>query len=161
MLCESCQQHEATIHVTQVINGNSRELHLCEGCAEDTGLNLQNVMSLPEILFGMADSDEGKKALDRSCPGCHLRGSDFKKTGRLGCPRCYDTFAQELLPMLGAMHKGLRHAGKVPACEIASREADSRLTALRNQLDAAIKKEDYEAAARLRDLIREAEHDGR
>jgi len=159
MLCESCQQHEATIHVTQVINGNSRELHLCEGCAEETGLNLQTVMSLPEILFGMADSDEGNKALDRSCPRCHLRGSDFKKTARLGCPHCYETFGQELRPMLGAMHKGLQHTGKIPACERKVMEAVSQLDALRKQLGSVIEKEDYEAAARLRDLIREAEHD--
>ena len=53
MLCECCQEHEATIHLTQVVNGQSKELHLCEECAEQSGLNLQGVMSLPEVLFGI------------------------------------------------------------------------------------------------------------
>jgi protein arginine kinase activator len=159
MLCESCQQHEATIHVTQVIGGNSRELHLCEDCAEETGLNVQTVMSLPEILFGMSGTDEAAKALDRRCPRCHMRGSDFKKTGRLGCPHCYEAFSQELQPMLAAMHKGVKHAGKTPAREQKVMEIASRLADLRKRLEQAIGNEDYEDAARLRDLIREAEHD--
>ncbi len=159
MLCESCQQHEATIHVTQVIGGDSRELHLCEDCAEETGLNVQSVMSLPEILFGMAGGEEDKKALDRRCPRCHMRGSDFKKTGRLGCPHCYEAFSQELNPMLAAMHKGLNHTGKIPVREQKVMETASQLDDLRKKLERAIGTEDYEAAARLRDLIREAGHD--
>jgi protein arginine kinase activator len=54
MQCECCQEHEATIHLTQVLNGESRELHLCEECAEEHGLNVQGAMSVPELLFGMA-----------------------------------------------------------------------------------------------------------
>jgi protein arginine kinase activator len=157
MLCENCQQHEASIHVTQVINGVSRELHLCEGCAESSGLNVQSVMSLPEILFGMAGSDDAK-VLERRCPHCHMRGSDFKKTARLGCPRCYETFEAELRPMLAAMHKGGEHKGKVPAEAQKGMESVSRLTTLRQQLEKAVQREDYEEAARVRDLIREAEH---
>ena len=159
MLCESCQQHEATIHVTQVIEGQSRELHLCEDCAEATGLNMQSVMQLPELLFGMADAGTESKGSDRSCPRCHLRGSDFKKSGRLGCPHCYEAFSQELQPMLRSMHRGLIHTGKAPARERKAREALFRLETLRKQLDEAVKKEAFEEAARLRDLIREAEHD--
>ncbi|MEI6147929.1 MAG: UvrB/UvrC motif-containing protein [bacterium] len=159
MLCESCQQHEATIHVTQVIGGDSRELHLCEECAEETGLNVQTVMSLPEILFGMSGTEEAGKALDRRCPRCHMRGSDFKKTGRLGCPHCYEAFSQELSPMLAAMHKGLVHTGKVPARERKVMETASRMEGLRKRLDQAVGSENFEEAARLRDLIREAEHD--
>jgi len=157
MLCENCQQHEASIHVTQVINGVSRELHLCEGCAEGSGLNIQSVMSLPEVLFGMAGSGDSK-GLERRCPHCHMRGSDFKKTARLGCPRCYETFEQELRPMLAAMHKGVEHKGKIPTQARQGIETASQLKTLHQQLDQAVRREDYEEAARLRDLIREAEH---
>jgi protein arginine kinase activator len=159
MLCESCQQHEATIHVTQVTDGNSRELHLCEECAEETGLNVQTVMSLPEILFGMSGTDEASKGVDRHCPRCHMRGSDFKKTGRLGCPHCYEAFTQELQPMLAAMHKGPKHTGKVPVLERKVMDLAARLDGLRKRLDLAVVNEDYEEAARVRDLIREVEHD--
>ena len=161
MLCECCQQHEATIHVTQVVGGKSRELHLCESCAEESGLNVQNVMALPEVLFGMAGSaEEDKESAARSCPQCHLRGADLRKTGRLGCPQCYRTFAQELAPMLAAMHKGTRHAGKVPSHGgVTLGAADERVADLRRQLAEAVRDERFEEAARLRDRIRELDHD--
>lgn len=165
MRCECCQQHEATIHLTQMIDGQSRELHLCEDCAEESGLNVQGVMSIPEILFGMGSAPEadgeGGKSSGKSCPHCHMRACDFKKTGRLGCPRCYETFSAELGPMLAAMHKGSRHAGKVPASLKEGLEKDALLAGLRKQLEDAIRKEQYEEAARLRDRIREAGHDPR
>ncbi len=163
MHCEHCQQHEATIHLTQMIDGQSRELHLCEDCAEASGLNVQGVMSIPEILFGMgtpgeAGSDEGKSS-GKSCPQCHMRGCDFKKTGRLGCPSCYETFSAELGPLLAAMHKGGRHTGKVPESRCQGLEKEARLAQFQKQLQEAIRTEHYEEAARLRDQIREAGHD--
>ncbi len=163
MHCEHCQQHEATIHLTQMIDGQSRELHLCEDCAEENGLNVQSVMSIPEILFGMGtpveeDSGEGK-ASGKSCPQCHMRGCDFKKTGRLGCPSCYETFSAELGPLLAAMHKGGRHIGKMPESRCQGLEKEARLSQFQKQLQEAIRTEHYEEAARLRDQIREAGHD--
>lgn len=163
MQCEHCQQHEATIHLTQMSDGQSRELHLCEECAEESGLNVQSVMSIPEILFGMgasgeADSGDGKLS-GKSCPQCHMRGCDFKKTGRLGCPSCYETFSSELGPMLAAMHKGGRHTGKTPESQSQGLEKEARLVQLQKQLQKAIRNEHYEEAALLRDQIREAGHD--
>ena len=163
MLCECCEQHEATIHLTQIINGQSRELHLCEDCAEESGMNVQSVMSIPEILFGMgtgeaAEADDGKSG-GKSCPHCHMRGRDFKKNARLGCPRCYETFEPELAPMLAAMHKGSRHTGKIPESRRKGLERSGRLDLLKKQLADAIREEKYEEAALLRDQLREAGHD--
>lgn len=162
MVCEYCQQHEATIHLSQMVNGQTRELHLCEECAEENGMNVQSVMSIPELLFGMgADGskpEDDSPAASKSCPFCHMRARDFKKHARLGCPRCYETFEGELAPMLAAMHKGPRHAGKVPATRHKGLEREARLAALKTQLAAAIGKEAFEEAARLRDQLREADH---
>ncbi len=160
MLCECCEHHEATIHLTQMINGQSRELHLCEDCAEESGMNVQSVMSIPEILFGMGNSepessDEGKLG-GKSCPYCHMRGRDFKKNARLGCPRCYETFEAELAPMLAAMHKGSKHTGKAPESRRKVLEKSERVERLQKQLDAAVRAENYEEAALLRDQLREA-----
>lgn len=163
MLCECCQQHEATIHLTQMINGQTRELHFCEDCAEESGMNVQSVMSIPEILFGMGTSesggsDEGKEG-GKSCPNCHLRSRDFKKNARLGCPRCYEAFGVELAPMLAAMHKGPRHVGKIPESRRQGLEREGRVAALRMKLDAAVKAERFEEAALLRDQLREADNE--
>ena len=155
MLCECCQEHEATIHLTQVVNGQSKELHLCEECAEQSGLNLQGVMSLPEILFGLGGQPAERGGQDKTCPHCHFRRNDFKKTARLGCPRCYETFVEELAPMLSAMHKGPQHVGKAPARARTATDNTAQQAALQKQLAEAVKAENYEEAARLRDLIRE------
>ena len=163
MLCEYCQQHEATIHLSQMVNGQTRELHVCEECAEESGMNVQSVMSIPEVLFGMGQDipklpDEGPAGA-KSCPHCHMRARDFKKHARLGCSRCYETFEAELSPMLAAMHKGVRHVGKVPASLRKGVERGILVVHLKAQLDAAVKAENYEEAARLRDQLREMEHD--
>lgn len=160
MLCECCQQHEATIHLTQMVDGKTRELHLCEDCAEESGMNVQSVMSIPEILFGMGTAESGAadegRGGGKGCPHCHMRGRDFKKNARLGCPRCYDAFSAELAPMLAAMHKGPRHVGKIPESRRQGLENEGRVESLRKQLEEAVKAERFEEAALLRDQLREA-----
>ena len=38
MLCDSCHQKEAVIHMTQVVNGRRSERHLCRDCARKENL---------------------------------------------------------------------------------------------------------------------------
>lgn len=159
MFCECCQKEEATIHVTQVVDDKSRELHLCQSCAESNGLKVQDMMSLPDVLFGMGGQEEEAGAAGRSCDRCHMRAADFRKTGRLGCSHCYEAFSMELAPMLAAMHKGTRHCGKAPRGERVRQAPSNRLDDLRKQLTAAVKQENFEEAARLRDLIGKSGHD--
>jgi protein arginine kinase activator len=154
MLCECCKKIEATIHLTQMVEGQSRELHLCEVCAEESGMNVQNVMSIPEILFGLGAAgdvaNEGAKPeVHKTCPHCHMRDCDFKKTARLGCPRCYDAFSEELGPMLAAMHRGTQHAGKIPEYLRKLIENAVLVKDLKEQLEAAIRAEKFEEAASL------------
>ncbi len=160
MLCECCKKNEATIHLTQMVESQSRELHLCEGCAEESGMNVQNVMSIPEILFGLggsgsAASDSAKAGVSKTCPHCHMRDCDFKKTARLGCPRCYEAFAEELGPMLAAMHRGTQHTGKIPEYLKKTLEKAALRKELTEKLETAVRDEKYEEAACLRDRIRE------
>ena len=158
MNCELCQQAEATIHLTQVVDGAVKKVHLCEACAAKSGFDIQGPMSVTDILLGLGGQGEPKAATtskrpERSCPSCHLRRADFKKTGRLGCPDCYDAFKDELGPLLRAMHRGDRHRGKVPERERSRLQATEEVEALQEKLDAAIQEERYEDAARLRDEI--------
>ncbi len=84
---------------------------------------------------------------------CHKRKSDFKKTGQFGCPTCYETFEDELAPLLKAMHRGDRHIGKVPEREGLRVRVSAELARLRAALDEAVGEEQYEDAAKLRDEI--------
>jgi protein arginine kinase activator len=155
MQCDSCGEAEATIHLTQMVNGAVKKLHLCEECAEESGLNVDGAMSLSDVLFGMgAPHDAESTGEEKACKACGMTRGDFKKTSRLGCPSCYDTFAEEMAPMLAAMHKGTQHAGKVPASERRENRLSPEVEARQKQLEEAVAAERYEEAARLRDLIR-------
>lgn len=155
MLCEICKTTEATVHLTQVIDGSIKKLHLCEQCAQNSGFDLQGPISITDILLGMGGKREDAPvpAAERSCPRCHMRRSDFKKSGRFGCAACYEAFADDLPALLKAMHRSDRHIGKVPASE-ATRLTNLRaLGDLQEKLEKAIAQENYEVAARLRDQI--------
>lgn len=154
MLCEQCHEKDATVHLTQVVDGKVKKLHLCEQCAEAAGLDLKGAVSITDILLGMgAHAEAERPAADRSCPHCHFRRSDFKKTGRLGCAACYEAFADELAPVLKALHRSEKHVGKTPLGAGGEGPVSRELEALQKALDAAIAAERFEEAARLRDQI--------
>jgi protein arginine kinase activator len=150
MKCELCSDTEATVQVTQVVNGAVKKWNLCDSCASQEGFNIQGPISFTDILFGMGDgAPEPSTQEPKSCPSCHMQRSDFKKNSRLGCPECYETFAFELRPLIEAMHKGSQHEGKIP--QNAKISAD--IARLQAQLDKAVSEQHFEEAARLRDEI--------
>lgn len=158
MKCEICQQQEATIHLTQVVDGAVKKIHLCEACAAENGFDVHGPMSITDILLGLGGGGVEApqvRSTERSCPRCHMRRADFKKTGRLGCPICYETFQDELTPLLRAMHRHERHTGKVPSIEGREQKHTSEVNALNRALEKAIGAEKYEEAARLRDELKD------
>ena len=155
MLCESCHQNEATIHLTQVVEGKVKKLHICESCAKESGMDVEAPVSITDLLLGMGDKDLELPVSDteKTCPRCHQRRSEFKKLGRLGCEECYQAFESELLPLIKAMHRSDRHVGKVPSRESVRVKVSAEVATLKQQIDKAIATENYEEAASLRDQI--------
>ncbi|HMP77628.1 MAG TPA: UvrB/UvrC motif-containing protein [Kiritimatiellia bacterium] len=154
MLCESCKERDATVHLTQVVDGAIKKLHLCEECAAKSGFDIQGPLSITDILLGMGiEKPVDKPESERTCPRCHMRRTDFKKTGRFGCAACYEAFAEELPPLLKAMHRSDHHTGKVPSRESVRVQASAELAQLQQKMDKAIAAENFEEAARLRDSI--------
>ena len=156
MLCDVCGEQEAVVHLTQVVNDEIKEIHLCEDCAAESGLDLHSQISLTDVLLGVG----GKKDADQEvsakiCSVCHMPFSDFKKTSLLGCQACYKAFSAELEPLLEAIQKGKQHVGKIPTKMSAEKSAGSSIAVLKNALDAAIASENYEEAARIRDKIKQ------
>lgn len=157
MKCELCRNAEATIHLTQVVDGSIKKVHLCESCAAESGVDVNSPMSITDILLGLGGASESAppsvKTGERACPRCRLRRVDFKKTGRLGCPDCYHAFADELTPVIRAMHRNELHRGKVPEREQKRMQNTLQTAELKEQLDAAVAREAYEEAARIRDQL--------
>ena len=164
MNCESCQQNEATVHLTEIQNhGAKKELHLCEACAEKKGVSMLGeptpvAEALGELMHPPVGADL-KDLLDQRCPTCGITYPEFRTRGRLGCTHDYQVFQRGLEPLLEKIHGFTHHVGKVPSTAGQSAVHERALRRLRQDLQKAIKMEAYEQAAQLRDQIADLERD--
>ena len=158
MLCCICKEREATVHYTKIDGDKVQKVDLCEECSKTKGVNDPVGFELADLLLGLGASKEIEQAAggaDLKCPRCGFTQADFKKAGRLGCPECYKTFAEGLEGLLKTMHKGTKHAGKVPEALRQTRELSDRLKTLQKRLSKAVEDENFEQAAALRDEIKQ------
>ena len=154
MQCSICKEKPATVHLTQIVGDKMQKLDLCEDCAKAKGVNDPAGFALADLMLGLGAAQEIEQAAggaELKCPRCGFTQADFKKSGRLGCPECYKTFAEGLSGLLKTMHKGTRHVGKAPE----SAEYAGRLKSLQERLQKAIDSENFEEAAQLRDKIKQ------
>jgi len=158
--CEICKANEATIIIKHVVDGVVRELHVCAECGREKGVDLQ--MALPLIsglLLGQGNVRRQIRnaAAGKICPVCHMRRSQFRKTSLLGCAVCYETFAEDVTAFLGGMPEDFGHVGKVPRRE----RLEAEIAGLERRLREAIKSQNYEEAARIRDRLRDVRAHGK
>jgi protein arginine kinase activator len=157
MQCCVCKEKPATVHLTQIVGEKMQKLDLCEDCAKAKGINDPTSFAMADLMLGLGASQEldpSAGAVEVKCVRCGFSQADFKKSGRLGCPECYRTFAEGLAGLLKTMHKGTRHIGKAPEALRATRDTVDRLKSLQKKLAKAIGEEDYETAAAVRDEIK-------
>jgi len=158
MLCDICKKAEATVHLTQIVDGKMLKVDLCENCAKEKGVQEAAGFSLADLLVGLGAAEEIKvESPGAQCPVCGFTQADFKKTGRLGCSVCWETFEAGLASLLKAMHKGDHHVGKVPSKAMHTLALSGRIQELSEQLEKAVREEKYEEAAQIRDEIRDLE----
>jgi len=169
MICDICKKKKATVHFTEVVNEEVSELHLCQECAETQGAQMQQHFSIADLLSGLVDFPleraAKKEHITIKCPNCGMGYSDFKKMGRFGCAHCYEVFKRALYPLLKKIHGTARHIGKQPKQVPPKKRAQAKvqpkarpkiptLEELKTRLQQAIKNEEFEEAAVLRDRIR-------
>lgn len=189
MRCERCER-EATIHEVIIHQGKKQERHLCESCAREAGLSSDPHLPIAQLITGFmlgpaskgeasaasAGAKAPKAGLSAAtpvsrCAGCGTTYSAFKESGLLGCPACYDAFADRLGPLIERAHEGgCHHVGKFPRRALKDiramgdaervetllgdiREREERLETIRKSLAKAVRDEDYERAAMLRDEL--------
>ena len=160
MLCELCKQTQATVHLTEIVNDQMAELHLCEACANQKGAQVESHFGLSDLLSGLADfgkTQEPEETVTKACPTCGMTYEDFRKVGRLGCADCYTTFKRSLGSLLKRIHGSPIHLGKSPARLVKPPKTKTELAELKRKLERAIEREDFEEAARLRDEVRRVE----
>lgn len=158
MVCNICGKNEATIHLTEILNNQMVEIHLCEMCAEEKGTDLKsaqlNFGQLLANLSGLFPEAKAQRVQKVVCKGCGMSFDEFAKIGRLGCGMCYQSFEKQLAPLLKRIQKGLQHVGKVPQKIEGKVKSAYTLRDLQARLQKAVQNENYEEAAQLRDQIR-------
>lgn len=155
MHCDVCKTNQATVFLTQIVDGKMQKVNLCEACSKEKGVTDPTGFALADLLLGLGAAQEMERGgAVQKCPACGFSQADFKKTGRLGCATCYTTFAEGLATLLKGMHKGTDHVGKVPARLAKTIEREVQLKNLQRDLKKAVSSEDYESAATIRDQIR-------
>ncbi len=165
---------EATVHLTEIVNGVITKLHLCEEHAKQKGAEMEQHFGIADLLQGLAEHavtpTPATKTQKVKCPNCGMVYEDFKKIGRLGCAECYVVFKANLAPLLKRIHGATQHTGKSaptvyastpPPSKVSKSKVESKpsvdITALKTKLRRAIEGEAYEEAAQIRDQIRQAE----
>jgi protein arginine kinase activator len=155
MKCHQCDK-QATVHLTQILNGQMHKMDLCESCAQAKGVTNPENLSIGNLMENVSDVPEGSGS-PMTCESCGTTHSEFKKGGRLGCEACYHVFRPVLDPLLDGMHAGNKHLGKIPAGSKSRVQFEQSMSQLRSQLQGAIEQENYEDAARIRDQLKELE----
>ncbi len=163
MKCDNCHENEATVHLTEVINGEVTKLHLCEKCAKKKGEEMQTHFGLTDLLTGLMDlgptvtEEKIHEDMVTKCAGCGMTYYDFQKGGKLGCSECYKTFQEDLSLLLRKIHGSDRHAGKMPTGIPEDEKNTDEIRRLKSELQELVMLEDFEKAAIIRDRLRSRE----
>ncbi len=172
MLCEKCKKRTATVFYNENMNGKVHSYSLCGECAaklREKG-EIQDITSMigsfadpfselhDQFFSGFFGLSPQKIApTQKKCPACASTYSEIARSGRVGCPTCYETFEDELSGLIASLHTGTAHVGNAPSRHRAKRERSNQLKTLKKELQTAIATEEYERAVELRDQIRALE----
>jgi len=155
MLCQRCQQNQATVFFSQTIGNQTTQSHLCEPCAQakaqtqklggvfPPGFNPLSVLSEmmgnlmgfdPGAIAEVASGRAGSVAVDPQlqCPACGYQLSTFRQNGRLGCTKCYASFKAQLEPLINNIHGNAKFTEEVLS---AGKPAEEPLPADRRSKD--------------------------
>lgn len=167
MNCQICEKRQANFQFSQVVNGKKREVNVCDVCAKEKGYlpYPEEGYSLHDLLSGLFNFDSSqmethqvsslKKPSQLQCQKCELTFSEFKRTGKFGCVKCYETFASRLDPILRRVHSGnVKHFGKIPQRKGGNLHIKRQIETYQEKLQQLISEEAFEDAAIIRDKIR-------
>lgn len=165
MLCQSCGKNQANTHIKRIINGKLTEYVLCEECAAKLGYG--NIFSgfdldLDSFLgsFFKNPLNDKQNFLEnevRCCPKCGSTLEDISRTGKIGCANCYDVFYNSLIGSIKRIHGNTVHTGKMAECVSEDKKLKMKVEKLKKDMQLAIKEQNFEMAAQIRDEIKRIE----
>jgi len=159
MRCEDCNERDATIRLTTIVNGEKVEKNLCASCMAKIKQQFPSLelWGFAGLLSGFLDAVKAEKPEplpEITCARCRTTYAGFVKSGLLGCADCYKSFREPLEALLKGIHGQTRHTGRIPGTSPSDVPLKLTIDRMRQQLTRAIETEEYEKAASLRDQIR-------
>ena len=157
-LCQKCHKNLSTVRYAEVVDGQVVNKHLCQSCMAElqsdasTGFELSGVSPTAQKKPEKRDGQEALRS-HRTCPLCSTRLSQVLDHGEVGCNGCYETFGKEIESILEGLHHSLYHKGKQPQVDDAQAQIRADLQSKRALLRSMLRAENYEEAAKLRDVI--------
>ncbi|MBC8202414.1 MAG: UvrB/UvrC motif-containing protein [Planctomycetes bacterium] len=151
--CDYCKR-PAIYHDTRVSNGITKTVSLCEDHAKEAGIDIGpdgiSISLTPEMMgFTFTPSIS-------TCPDCGMALADYKEKALLGCPECYVTFKEQLIPVIANLQeKHTQHVGRSPRRASADIDRHIAIRRLLSDLERAVTQEAYEEAADIRDTLRD------
>ncbi|MBX3355330.1 MAG: UvrB/UvrC motif-containing protein [Phycisphaeraceae bacterium] len=159
--CDHCDK-PAVVHEVVIRNGKTSEVHLCAEHAQAHGFEIPPLpvtTLLSKIVEQHGEVRRGKGT--GTCPGCGLTVLEFRQSGILGCPSCYDAFQPDLGTLIARAQAGAtHHVGRAPSGSPGRVERGLQRARLLQELQAAVAAEQYERAARLRDRLHALDEGG-
>ncbi len=159
MKCDKCGR-PSVYRSTLIANGVSRTTNLCRDCAIQEGVFTTDNNSLFDDMFSMfADFLPFEKVADVVCPVCKMSLREFKNTGRLGCPNCYEAFREEISSIIKKISPLDRHKQEIskPKSTKKTLTTEEKISKLREDMKLAVKEERYEDAAKIKKQIQKLE----
>lgn len=166
MLCDRCQERPAEVHFTQIVNNIKKQMNLCSACAaalQAESLGAASQLNLHDFLAGLINHHFTGSSIKTNatpqvhCEKCGSSETQVAKSGLFGCSDCYSRFGERVRPLLKRIHGSSTHTGKVPKRTGGTALIAKEIRLLKNQLQEAIKIEEFERAASIRDRIKELE----
>ena len=162
MICDFCHENEAAIFLEQTLPGGSRrKINICMDCALERGISSSSRLVESTVISLFKELALEAKKIEqinsKMCPVCGMSLGSIKKTLKTGCPECYAIFKDEIKQLLSDKGYKAPYTGNMPARIPSVRSVLNDRIILKNKLDAALKKEDYEKAALYRDYLKALE----
>ena len=154
MRCVACGHRSAQLKVAKSVGRVQENLWLCDPCARRLGIvRPRAAYTAIEILSGLFEGVDDRAATELTCPSCGMTAHNLRLHGRTGCERCYEVFRPLIQELIADTAGSARHRGRYPRYLHAIKQVLVDRTVIREQLGLAVAEENYEEAARLRDLL--------
>lgn len=168
MICERCKKKQATVKLVKIINGVKKEQMLCSKCSistseleYDSDENTIKDFDFNKLLSDLinyvnCDSQDEVANKDSRCDLCGATYDEVKSGELIGCSNCYDLFEKEIRGMIKNFQGSRTNKKKYTFIS----EDIKTLEDLEYELKEAVKFEEYEKAAILRDYIKQRKSGG-